>query len=623
MRMKTKKHTTIVLIAVLFTFSGCENFLEEEQAHLISADILFTSEENTLPAVLGMYKGLVGDNLPSGGNYYRVLTSDLMHINNESFRTFLYTSTDDYLSSMYADRYAIIGRANEILDALEDEPFSNSRQYMAEAKFVRGYLYFDLARLFGGVPLVTEKPDDYFSEEALNIPRASEEQVYAQVVQDLREAIPDLPSTADSGRPTADAARGILARVQLYRGSIEQRDETGDGEEFYEEVVALCDTIIQSGRYQLAEFYKAIFHPKFEGIENGEVLFKINQEFGDDLSDDDYNILSPDNEGGLYGGTSYGNYRVTYKSFTNYSVGDSVRRMTNFLRAEYGVTYDWLFGGSGEFQSTEYQKYLPDTDDYKTNGEIDLVKVEESHTHARGNFTIARRLTPNKFSTYPLADPNVDNSGTNVDVPIIRMGEIYLMMAEALNEVNKNPSISGPSGLNAFDYVNAVRRRACVSYNDGGDYVANNGNSWADVPGAVKDWGSGFYGEDWFGNNFYISRVKSATDESGFTYWNYVNDYEAFRNEIIWERARELFMEQGTRFHDMVRRGNSAVDEVFMVNNIPSWYLQNSGNPQSYVIGSWVAEDGIEKFANTNNFKLPIPLIQLNNNSALTQNPGY
>ena len=602
--------------------ASCDNFLEEEQRHLISEDVVFTTEETTIPAILGLYEGLAGKNMPSGVNYQHMLASDLMHHYRQNSRTLLYTSTEDHLSDFYSDRYEIIARANEIIGALLETPFEGSTAFIGEAKFVRAYLYFDMARLFGGVPLITEKPEDYFDPEILNVSRNTEEEIYSQVASDLQEAIEVLPNGNVAGRPTADAARALLARMQLYRASIMQRDGTGDGLALYQEVVALCDEIIESDRNDLAPFYHAIFHPKFEGIANSEVLFKINQEFGDGLADDSYNAISPDN-GGQFGGGSGGVFRITYKAFTNYSQGDSVRRMKNMLRTRYRANTRWLFGGQGDFSSIEYLRYLPDIGTYKTGGQPDSAKALRAQTEGLGPFNITLRVTPNKFNNYPLADPNVEANGTAVDVPVLRMGEVYLMMAEALNEVNRDPSIAGPSGRNAFDYVNALRKRACTAFSDGGDYVAMNGNAWAEVPGAVSDWGPGDYGEDWFGNPFFTNRVQSADDDNNLTYWVYGGEYEAFRNEIIWERARELFMEQGTRFHDMVRRGNTAVDEVFMVNNLPGMYVDGSGNPRRYDVAAWQAEQGIERFANVNDFKLPIPLEQINNNSALTQNAGY
>lgn len=619
--MKMTKYIISSLMACFLI--GCDDFLEEEQPHLISADIAFTSIETTLPAILGLYEGLAGVNMPSGANYYVMLTNDLMHHFSASPRSMLYTSTEENLSGFYSDRYEIIARANEIIEVLSEFSFDGSDELSAEAKFVRAYLYFDMARLFGGVPLIDQKPASFFDPALLNIPRNTEEDIYAFVISDLEQAIAGLPETPQvAGRPSADAARALLARVQLYRASIEQRDNIGDGREKYQQVVELCDAIIQSGRWSLTPFYHAIFHPKFEGLDNSEVLFKINQAFGDDLADHSYNGISPDN-GGQFGGGAGGTFRITWKTFINYSQGDSVRRMKNFLRARYRANSRLLFGGTADHVSNEYLKYLPDNNSYKTNGAPDLAKALRAQTEGVGPFFMTERLTPNKYSNYPLADPNVDGSGTAVDVIVLRLGEVYLMMAEALNEVNNDPSVAGPSGQNAFYYVNQVRRRANAAFDDGGDYVAMNGNSWSEVPGAVTDWAPGDYGVDWFGDPLFTNRVRSSDNNNNFTFWNYANDYEAFRNEIIWERAREMLLEQGTRFHDMVRRGNSAIDEVFMVNNLPGMYVDSNGNPLRYEYGAWDAEEGIERFATINNFKLPIPLEQINNNRLLEQNPGY
>jgi hypothetical protein len=96
-----------------------------------------------------------------------------------------------------------------------DESLKN--RLLGEARFLRALSYFNLVRLFGGVPLVLQTEsdiDDYL------LPRSDEETVYGQIIEDLELAAGSLPLTysgGDKGRATRGAALGMLARVHLTR----------------------------------------------------------------------------------------------------------------------------------------------------------------------------------------------------------------------------------------------------------------------------------------------------------------------------------------------------------------------------------------------------------------------
>ncbi|HEY1023558.1 MAG TPA: RagB/SusD family nutrient uptake outer membrane protein [Sphingobacteriaceae bacterium] len=115
-----------------------------------------------------------------------------------------------------------VARANVLLEKVSagipglDQ--ATTSRYIAEAKFLRAYYYFDLVRLFKNVPLFT-KPVS--TEEIYNVTQASPDDVYAQVEKDLNEAIPDLPITVpgstEGGRATQGTAKALLGKVLLYQ----------------------------------------------------------------------------------------------------------------------------------------------------------------------------------------------------------------------------------------------------------------------------------------------------------------------------------------------------------------------------------------------------------------------
>ncbi|MEO6000408.1 MAG: RagB/SusD family nutrient uptake outer membrane protein [Chitinophagaceae bacterium] len=116
-----------------------------------------------------------------------------------------------------------VSRVNSILSKLEPGipglTDAVKKRYIAEAKFLRAYFYFDLVRLFGHVPLFT-KP--LSTDEIYNTLQAAPAEVYAQIEKDLLDAatetnLPDMvPAATEGGRITKGAAHALLGKVYLY-----------------------------------------------------------------------------------------------------------------------------------------------------------------------------------------------------------------------------------------------------------------------------------------------------------------------------------------------------------------------------------------------------------------------
>lgn len=172
------------------------------------------------------------------------------------------SSTANFIST-WRDYYVGIYRANlAIANIPPVEMDENLKQRLiAENKFLRAYFYFFLVRAYGGVPLILEPQEPGEFQE----PRASAEEVFAQIEQDLQDAIADLPlnseySAADLGRITKGAARGMLAKVHLYQGEYEAAEQR-------------AREVIDSGEYSLYSDYEEIFRPA--GENSSESIFEV------------------------------------------------------------------------------------------------------------------------------------------------------------------------------------------------------------------------------------------------------------------------------------------------------------------------------------------------------------
>lgn len=135
----------------------------------------------------------------------------------DAINTLDVTSTNVKVNSFWQETYNGIFRSNLILNKInipDDYAAGKKDQLTGEAKFLRAYFYFDLVRIFGGVPKVTEILG---ITDASAVARASEQEIYELIIADLTEAIDKLPLTVEQGRASKGAAIALLAKVQVYR----------------------------------------------------------------------------------------------------------------------------------------------------------------------------------------------------------------------------------------------------------------------------------------------------------------------------------------------------------------------------------------------------------------------
>ena len=169
-------------------------------------------------------------------------------------------------SDMFWDLdYAGVYRANLLIAKLaKDIPGLSTEEknrYVAEAKVLRAYFYFELERLFKNIVLSTAP---ITTAEMYTQVQAKPADVYTQIEKDLTDAIPSLPATvptAQDGRITAGAATAMLGKVYLYQGK-------------WADAASTLNKVNNSGVYSLLHNYKDIFSPanKF----NSESIFEIS-----------------------------------------------------------------------------------------------------------------------------------------------------------------------------------------------------------------------------------------------------------------------------------------------------------------------------------------------------------
>ena len=116
---------------------------------------------------------------------------------------------------------------------------TDREHFVAEAKFMRAFHYFNLVRMFGDVPLILEPVDA--GSELLYPERTDKAEVYATIVTDLQEAeAADLPGTNTRGRVTSTAVKTMLADVYLTMAGYPLQA----GDEYYEMAAEKAKEII-------------------------------------------------------------------------------------------------------------------------------------------------------------------------------------------------------------------------------------------------------------------------------------------------------------------------------------------------------------------------------------------
>ena len=290
--MKTLKY---YIFALLLVFTGCRDYLTEIEPGTTLLNDFFTSTAAAKQNVTGCYVPLMweynntylsewfigdivsDDALKGGGS-----TSDMADsYDMENWRT---TSQNTLLLDFYRAQYQGIARCNlaiKYITKMEigtDSIFTPTMKnnLLGEAHYLRAYYYFRLVRVFAGVPITTEVIDN---SDNWGVPRASTEQVYNLILEDLTKANHMLPvrsamKAEDLGRATKGAAQAMLLKVNLYMASpYWNKQLTQDAATYYAAAKQWGDSIITSGEYSLCPNYEDNF--TLAGENGQESVFEI------------------------------------------------------------------------------------------------------------------------------------------------------------------------------------------------------------------------------------------------------------------------------------------------------------------------------------------------------------
>jgi starch-binding outer membrane protein, SusD/RagB family len=410
------KIKSIILLCLITSIIGCTDFLQiDPQGKLTQASFPSTGAD-ALQATNAVYAALRDWYYNSGGYPILDIMSDDAYKGSNTndqlttvgaYDNFTFNTTGDGLDRWWATLYQGIKWANIVIEKVPPIAMDSTlrNRYLGEARFIRGLLYFDLVRAWGGVPEVTS------SEPALHLTRATSQEIYGLVVSDLLYAETHLTnksklSGSDLGRATIGAADALLAKVYLF-----QKD--------YINAEKYSMKVIQSDEYALEPIF--IDANGVDGNNGVESVFEVGA-----LGVDDYGA----------GGAQYANTQGVRGTPNR---GWGFNRPSIDLRKSFEPGDPRLKGTIIDLGDTIDGVYIkgdpdPANDPVVTvdeNGDTTNIQCYNRKVWTPGNDT------PSQWEHHRR---------------IIRYADVLLMAAEALNENDKQAE--------ALIYLNQVRARA-------------------------------------------------------------------------------------------------------------------------------------------------------------------
>jgi hypothetical protein len=411
--MIISKYSCGAFLLSLGLLGSCTSkFLEESPSDQITDANFYKTQNDAIQAVTAAYSELTKEGQYNAALWGMDMGADISTTGGGGGSDGIeYTQLDDYnipstnvvVTRLWQGSYIALQRANIVLQKVPlitgMDPAIQKR-CLGEAQFIRAKMYFDLVRAYGDVPLYTTPPTGI---DQVNIPRSPQADVYKVIESDLTAAIGNLPpsySGADLGRATKWAAQGLLAKVLLTEGKKA------------EAAVQAQAVIDNSGKTMWAN-YGDNFKVANENNNAKESLFEVQYVNGRNQYDRN-NVGSAMNQffaprrGGLVpAGDGYG-FNVPEPDFVaGYEAGDTRKAVTV-----------WVPG------------------DVSPNG------------------SVQPKSLPGSPFGYDCKKWFVGMENTNIwdsplNVPVLRLAEMYLIVAEGLGAT--------PAG---YEALNKVRRRA-------------------------------------------------------------------------------------------------------------------------------------------------------------------
>lgn len=454
--MNKMKFNMIVMGLAACMLSGCsESFLETGSKTTLNSGSFYKTEVQADYAVIGCYDGY--QRTVSNGSWPTLfqaaehMSDDCLGGGGPDDRSdrlidrfdINYNPGQEGFNGLWGDYYQAIYRCNLLIASLGNITWTSEEKRTlveSEARALRGLAYFDLVKMFENVPLLT-------TASAEIVPQATPDEVYAQIVEDLKFAADNMPAeeyrdkAANLGRVTKYAAGAMLARVYLFYDGV-YNDNAGaamPGELTKANALKYCEDLIGSGYYNLepefADLWPAACTEATSKEEGRKTTYK-------EASEEIVWVVKFNND------QNWNNKNINGNRFI---VNLGMRNVTTY--APYG-------NGWGACPITPYAQSLFNSSDKR--GEASIIDCSKIGAYSSQVITdcmdytgyVNKKYCPLIFTdgtSMPAAETTVEagNMQTNQDQDwiLMRLSDVYLMAAEL-------------GSSQAMDYFNKVRERA-------------------------------------------------------------------------------------------------------------------------------------------------------------------
>lgn len=414
--MKIKNTYRVLFVASLtWVASACSDYLEEKPYSQLAPENFLKTREG-IESLMGAAYANASNMISNNSIYvfaadewitdFAYQTGDGVNATAVQYINFTWDASIGLLQGENWDYpYRAIRNANLVLENLEELEVSDAQKttYAAEARFIRAISYIKLYWKFGPVPLRTST-----TEDDLQLPRASSDELLRFIETELIAALEDLPNPgeeANYGRAHKAAAQGWLSNFYLNNKEWQQSAD-------------YAKQIMDEWNYDLFPVYEDLF--KVENEQNSEYIWVRPAKTSADRSASNswMNTAFP---------VGFAKDPRTGLEFSN-----AWRNWPNEFRIR--DKFYFSFAEDDERQDLIIHEYI------NTDGDLISLLDEEDNTRS--------------FKYWP--DPEGVNASFGNDIPEIRFAEILLNRAEALNELN------GPN-QESLDLINRIRNRAGIS----------------------------------------------------------------------------------------------------------------------------------------------------------------
>ncbi len=430
-------------LAVVVSITSCTD-LDVAPKSSATANVIFNNPQAYEQFLARIYAGIAisGQQGPAGNpdikgidegfsNYLRQywkaqqLTTDETVIgwNDGTLPTYhlhTWTAQNEFINAMFNRVYFQISMANEFLRETTDAKLDSRntpqtlrdqvKQYRAEARVLRALSYWHGLDMFGAIPIVTEE-----NAVGISVPdQSTKQQVFDFIESELKAIENELAAARQIEYGRADQGLAWMVLAKLYLNA-----EVYTGQAKYTECITYCNKIIEAG-YQLNENYQSLF--MLDNVGSQEIIFAVNFD---------------GNRTQTYGGMTF---------LIHASIGGAMNP------TDYGVNTGW----AGLRATKNLVNLFPDE-----TGNIDSRAIFYTNGQSKEipNTPISTFNEGYAVPKFRNLDADGDSGSSlefvDTDFPMFRLGDVYLMYAEAVERGG-----TGGSEANSVTYINLLRARA-------------------------------------------------------------------------------------------------------------------------------------------------------------------